>query len=192
MTVGDHGGYAPTSYILWGQLPPLPPPGSAAYALHAEVPFEPTVCMLHLHISREGASSSMKALRPLVLFRQRTGVQFVKLRMRTNNSPWTLNWRVSFFWTGLNYFHVVKVVLLLVVNMYILNTSRIAPKPSQDKENRVLCTGEQERESPTCGRNSWAKINEAERDRARRSTQTPDVWTLVSWTAGFLWYISGP
>ena len=26
MTVGDRGGYAPIPYILWGQLPPLPPP----------------------------------------------------------------------------------------------------------------------------------------------------------------------
>ena len=25
MTVGDRGGYAPTPYILWGQLPPLSP-----------------------------------------------------------------------------------------------------------------------------------------------------------------------
>ena len=40
------------------------------------------------------------------------------------------------------------------------------------------CAHENERESQTCGRNSWAKagmINEAAIDRARRSTQTADA-----------------
>ena len=67
--------------------------------------------------------------------------------------------------------------LLLIVNMYILNTSGRALKPSQDKENRLLRTRERERE-PMCGRNSRAKagkINEAERDRARHSTLTADA-----------------
>ena len=56
----------------------------------------------------------------------------------------------------------------IYVNMYILNSSRRALKPSQDKENRLLRT--RERESPTCGRNGRAKaekISEVERDRAR-------------------------
>ena len=73
---------------------------------------------------------------------------------------------------------IVRFILffLLVVNMYILimNTSRRALKPLQDKETGY-CAHKNERESPTCGRNSQAKavkINEAE---ARRSTQTANA-----------------
>ena len=63
---------------------------------------------------------------------------------------------------------VIVVILLLVVNKYILNTSRRALKPSQPRQGKQLgyCAHENERESPTCGRNSEAKarkINEAER-----------------------------
>ena len=63
----------------------------------------------------------------------------------------------------------IVVVLLLVVNMYILNTSRRALKPLQPRQGKQLgyCVHENERESPTCSRNSRAKagkINEAERD----------------------------
>ena len=39
-----------------------------------------------------------------------------------------------------------QMFLLLVVNTYILNTSRRALKPSQDKENMLLRTQERERE----------------------------------------------
>ena len=56
--------------------------------------------------------------------------------------------------------------------MYILNTSRRALKLHP---KTGYCAHENERESPTCDRNSGAKagkINEAERDKARHSSQT--------------------
>ena len=62
------------------------------------------------------------------------------------------------------------VVLLLVVNMYILNSSfQRVLKLSQPGQGKQLgyCAHENKRESLTCNRNSRAKagnINEAERD----------------------------
>ena len=56
-----------------------------------------------------------------------------------------------------------------------------ALKPSNTRKTGY-CAPENERESPTCGRNSRAKaekINEAERDRARRSTQTADAYINI-------------
>ena len=62
--------------------------------------------------------------------------------------------------------------------MYILNTFRTALKLHLKKRKTGYCAHENERESPTCGRKSGAKagkINEAERDRARHSSQTADA-----------------
>ena len=74
------------------------------------------------------------------------------------------------------YDYIQTPVILVPTSLIILNTSRRALKPSQEKENRLLRTREQKR--PTCSRNSRAKagnINKVERDRARQSTQTADA-----------------
>ena len=62
--------------------------------------------------------------------------------------------------------------------MYILNTSRRALKLYRKTRKTGYCAHKNERESPTCGRKSGAKagkINGADRDRARHSSQTADA-----------------
>ena len=67
-----------------------------------------------------------------------------------------------------------RVVLLFVVNIDILNTSRRAPKPSQDKEDRLLRWRERAQRVAETAEHRQERLTKRspERDRAGRSTLT--------------------